>query len=207
VNRAVARGTGEAGAENVEEVRYEGYGPGGVAVLVDCMTDNRNRTVGEVRHAFSKCGGNLGTDGSVAYLFTKCGVIAFAAGTSEDAVMETALDAGAEDVQVQEDGSLEVLTTQEAYAGVVDALGKGMHKHTVLLRLETPAPGTAYVGAFSCGGMIMVCLSVYLYGEKSKAAVERDESAWQAWMDGRACQWSGVEISTASTRLSSSILR
>jgi YebC/PmpR family DNA-binding regulatory protein len=122
VNRAVARGTGEAGGENVEEVRYEGYGPGGAAVLVDCMTDNRNRTVSEVRHAFSKCGGNLGTDGSVAYMFSKCGVVTFAAGTSEDAVMEVALEAGADDVQTLDDASIEVITTQESYAAVVDAL-------------------------------------------------------------------------------------
>jgi len=122
INRAVARGSGELGGENLEEVRYEGYGPGGAAVLVDCMTDNRNRTVGEVRHAFSKCGGNLGTDGSVAYLFTKCGVLTFPPGTREDALMETALEAGAEDVSTQADGSIEVITPPEAYAAVIDAL-------------------------------------------------------------------------------------
>ncbi len=122
INRAVARGSGEVGGENLEEVRYEGYGPGGAAVLVDCMTDNRNRTVGEVRHAFGKCGGNLGTDGSVAYLFRKCGVLTFPPGISEDAIVEVALEAGAEDVRVEEDGGIEVITTPETWATVTDAL-------------------------------------------------------------------------------------
>lgn len=122
IERAVKRGTGEAGGENVEEIRYEGYGPGGVAVMVDCMTDNRNRTVGEVRHAFTKAGGNLGTDGSVAYLFTKCGVLGFPGGANEDAVMEAAIEAGATDVINHPDGSIEVLTTPEDFGTVQDAL-------------------------------------------------------------------------------------
>ena len=96
IERAVKRGAGGAEGESLEEVRYEGYGPGGVAVMVDCMTDNRNRTVAEVRHAFSKCGGNLGTDGSVAYLFAKVGLISYPAGTDEDALLEAALEAGAD---------------------------------------------------------------------------------------------------------------
>jgi YebC/PmpR family DNA-binding regulatory protein len=103
-------------------VRYEGYGPGGVAVMVDCMTDNRNRTVGEVRHAFSKHGGNLGSDGSVAFMFTKSGVISFAPGASEDRIMEIGLDAGALDVITNDDGSIDVLTAPEDFGRVKDAL-------------------------------------------------------------------------------------
>ncbi len=122
IKRAIERGAGGGEGENLEEVRYEGYGPGGVAVMVDCMTDNRNRTVAEVRHAFSKFGGNLGTDGSVAYQFTKCGVISFPAGVDEDALMEAALEAGAEDVVSNEDGSIDVLTTPEEFGRVVDGL-------------------------------------------------------------------------------------
>lgn len=124
VERAIKRGAGEEGADQVEEVRYEGYGPGGVAVMVDCMTDNRNRTVAEVRHAFNKCGGNLGTDGSVAYLFRKCGVISFAAGISEDAVMEAALEAGAEDILTNEDGSIDVLTDSDSLVEVKEQMLK-----------------------------------------------------------------------------------
>jgi YebC/PmpR family DNA-binding regulatory protein len=122
VERAIKRGAGGMEGENYEEIRYEGYGPGGVAIMVDCMTDNRNRTAAEVRHAFSKHGGNLGTDGSVGYLFTKQGIISFQPGTDEDAVMEAALEAGAEDVLANDDGSLDVLTTPEAFASVKDAL-------------------------------------------------------------------------------------
>lgn len=122
VERAIRRGTGETGAESYEEVRYEGYGPGGVAVMVDCMTDNRNRTVGEVRHAFSKHGGNLGSDGSVAFMFSKNGVISYPAGASEDRILEVALDAGAQDVVTNDDGSFDVLTTPEDFGAVQDAL-------------------------------------------------------------------------------------
>ena len=122
VERAVARGAGGVDADNYEEIRYEGYGPGGVAVIVDCMTDNRNRTVAEVRHAFSKCGGNLGTDGSVAYQFKKVGLLDYPKGTDEDAVMTAALDAGAEDVIVHDDGSIEVLTGPDQFSEVKDAM-------------------------------------------------------------------------------------
>lgn len=122
VDRAIKRGVGADDLENYEEIRYEGYGPGGVAVMVDCMTDNRNRTASEVRHAFSKHGGNLGTDGSVGYLFTKQGIISFQPGTDEDRVMEAALEAGADDVVVNDDGSLDVVTTPEAFAAVRDQL-------------------------------------------------------------------------------------
>ncbi len=119
IERAVKRGTGELEGAAYEEVRYEGYGPGGVAVLVECATDNRNRTVGAVRHAFSKHGGNLGTDGSVGYLFRKLGVLSFAPGADEDAVMEGAIEAGADDVVSNPDGSIEVLTTPENFHAVL----------------------------------------------------------------------------------------
>ena len=122
IERAIKRGAGELEDVVYEEVRYEGYGPGGVAVMVDCMTDNRNRTVAEVRHAFSKCGGNLGTDGSVAYLFNKTGVISYPPGTNEDKVMEVALEAGAEDIVTYEDGSLDVLTSPDDFMDVKTAL-------------------------------------------------------------------------------------
>ena len=122
IDRAIARGAGSNDADNMEELTYEGYGAGGVAVLVEAMTDNRNRTVSEVRHAFCKCGGNLGTDGSVAYLFTRRGQIGFAAGTDEDALMEVALEAGAEDVVANDDGSFDVFTSFEEFGAVRDAL-------------------------------------------------------------------------------------
>ncbi|MEZ5446814.1 MAG: YebC/PmpR family DNA-binding transcriptional regulator [Gammaproteobacteria bacterium] len=122
VERAIKRGTGETGAENYEEVRYEGYGPGGVAVMVDCMTDNRNRTVGEVRHAFGKHGGNLGSDGSVAFMFSKNGVLSYPAGASEDRILEVALEAGAQDVVTNDDDSIEVVTAPEDFGAVKDAL-------------------------------------------------------------------------------------
>ncbi|HEB77826.1 MAG TPA: YebC/PmpR family DNA-binding transcriptional regulator [Methylothermaceae bacterium] len=122
IERAIKKGTGAAEGANYEEVRYEGYGPGGVAVMVDCLTDNRNRTVAEVRHVFTKAGGNLGTDGSVAYLFSKAGVINFPAGSDEDAIMEVALEAGAEDVVTDDDGSIEVLTSPEDFDNVKQAL-------------------------------------------------------------------------------------
>ncbi len=122
VERAIKKATGELEGVNYEEITYEGYAPGGVAVLVDCVTDNKNRTVSEVRHAFSKHGGNLGTDGSVNYLFSKIGIISFAPGTDEDAVMEAALEAGAEDVVTEDDGSIEVITTPQDFVTVVEAL-------------------------------------------------------------------------------------
>jgi YebC/PmpR family DNA-binding regulatory protein len=122
VDRAIKRGAGNTEGEHYEEIRYEGYGPGGTALMVDCMTDNRNRTAAEVRHAFTKHGGNLGTDGSVAYLFTKQGIVSFQPGTDEDAVIEAALEAGAEDVVINDDSSLDVITTPEAFSAVRDAL-------------------------------------------------------------------------------------
>jgi YebC/PmpR family DNA-binding regulatory protein len=122
VQRAIARGAGGGENDNMQNVRYEGYGPNGVAVMVDCLTDNRNRTVAEVRHAFSKCGGNLGTDGSVSYLFTEAGFLTFAPGTDEERVMEVALEAGADDVTTNEDGSIDVTTSPEQFAAVRDAM-------------------------------------------------------------------------------------
>jgi YebC/PmpR family DNA-binding regulatory protein len=120
--RAIKRGAGDLDGDNYDEIRYEGYGPGGTAVMVDCMTDNRNRTASEVRHAFSKLGGNLGTDGSVAYLFTKQGIISYATGVDVEAIMEAALEAGAEDVIDNDDGSVDVITAPEDFSAVKDAL-------------------------------------------------------------------------------------
>ena len=122
IDRAIQRGAGGAEGANVEELVYEGYGPNGVAILVEAMTDNRNRTVAEVRHAFSKYGGNLGTDGSVAYLFSKQGVVNFAPGVDEEQVMDVALEAGAEDIEAEEDGAISVTTSWEKLSDVVDAL-------------------------------------------------------------------------------------
>ncbi len=110
VERAIKRGAGELDGVQYQELRYEGYGINGAAVMVDCMTDNKTRTVADVRHAFSKYGGKLGTDGSVAFMFKHCGLLIFAPGTNEEALMEVALDAGAEDIVVQDDGSMEVIT-------------------------------------------------------------------------------------------------
>ncbi|MDX1452879.1 MAG: YebC/PmpR family DNA-binding transcriptional regulator [Oleiphilaceae bacterium] len=122
IDKAIQRGAGGGEGDNYDELTYEGYGPGGVAILLEVMTDNRNRTVAEVRHAFNKAGGNLGTDGSVAYLFEKKGSIVFGEGADEEAIMEAALDAGAEDVVAQDDGSVEVLTPPEDFMTVKEAL-------------------------------------------------------------------------------------
>lgn len=122
IDRAVKRGSGDADSEDYEEIVYEGYGPNGVAVMVDCLTDNRNRTVAEVRHAFSKYGGNLGTSGSVAYLFSKIGMLSFAEGADEDRIMEVALEAGAEDIVVNEDTSIDVITSAEDTLNVKEAM-------------------------------------------------------------------------------------
>lgn len=124
IENAIKRGTGTLEGVNYEEIRYEGYGIAGAAVMVDCLTDNRNRAVADVRHAFSKYGGNLGTDGSVAFLFQHCGSLVFAPGTSEDQVMEAALDAGAEDVVSNEDGSVEVICSANDFDHVKQALAQ-----------------------------------------------------------------------------------
>jgi YebC/PmpR family DNA-binding regulatory protein len=118
IERAIKRGAGELDGVEYQEVRYEGYGPGGAAVMVDCLTDNRNRTVADVRHAFSKHGGNLGADGSVSYLFNQVGQLLYPPGTSEEAIMDAAIEAGAEDVVVGEDHSIEVLTDPADFEGV-----------------------------------------------------------------------------------------
>jgi YebC/PmpR family DNA-binding regulatory protein len=124
VNRAIQRGTGGLEGANYEEIRYEGYGLNGAAVMVDCMTDNRVRTVAEVRHAFSKYGGNMGSEGSVAFLFKHCGQILFAPGTNEDALMEAALEAGAEDVIADDEGGFEVITDPHEFSRIREALEK-----------------------------------------------------------------------------------
>ncbi len=122
IERAVKRGSGNGEGDQVEELVYEGYGPDGVAILVESMTDNRNRTVAEVRHAFSRHGGNLGTEGSVAFLFNRTGIISFAPGADEEKIMDVALEAGADDVITHEDGSIDVQTTLETFGTVKDAL-------------------------------------------------------------------------------------
>ena len=122
VDKAIARGAGAGDGESYDEITYEGYAPGGVAILVECMTDNRNRTAGDVRHAFTKRGGNLGTDGSVAYLFNRIGQISYEPGVDEEALMDAALDAGAEDVVSHDDGSVEVQASFENFLNVKDAL-------------------------------------------------------------------------------------
>ena len=122
IERAIKRGVGAGEGDHYEEIRYEGYGSGGIAVMVDCLTDNRVRTVAEVRHAFSKAGGNLGTDGSVAYLFTKTGILSYPAGVDEDRLMEVSLEAGADDVISHEDRSVDVLVDPAQFETVRDAL-------------------------------------------------------------------------------------
>jgi YebC/PmpR family DNA-binding regulatory protein len=143
VERAVKRATGGDGADNFQEARYEGYGPGGVAVMVKCLTDNRNRTVSDVRYAFSKHGGNLGADGSVGYLFNQVGLIAFAPGLDEERVLEAALDAGAEDVVTNADGSVEVLTEPGEFETVRDVLARAgfvAAEAEVTMRASTSTP-------------------------------------------------------------------
>ncbi len=122
IDRAIKRGAGELDGSDYQEIRYEGYGPGGTAVMVDCMTDNRNRTVAEVRHAFSKFGGNLGADGSVSYLFNHVGLLSYPSGNDQDAVTEAAIEAGAEDVIVDNDTSIDVLTDPADFESIRDAM-------------------------------------------------------------------------------------
>jgi YebC/PmpR family DNA-binding regulatory protein len=140
IERATKRGAGELDGVSYEEIRYEGYGINGAAVIVDCMTDNRTRTVADVRHAFSKYGGNLGTDGSVAFLFKHCGQIVFPPGTDENRLIEAALEAGAEDVVTNDDGSLEVVTGPYDFVTVKDHLAKAGFKPE--FAEVTMAPGT-----------------------------------------------------------------
>ena len=142
IERAIKRGAGETDGDDFFEIRYEGYGPGGTAVMVDCLTDNRNRTVAEVRYAFSKYGGNLGADGSVNYLFNQVGELLYPNDVDEDAVMEAAIEAGAEDVVVDDDGSIEVLTAPEDFEQVRDAMveaGLEAESAQVTMRASTNA--------------------------------------------------------------------
>ncbi|MBB3220888.1 YebC/PmpR family DNA-binding transcriptional regulator [Pseudoduganella umbonata] len=146
VQRAITRGTGGEDGANYEEVRYEGYGIGGAAVIVDCMTDNRVRTVAEVRHAFSKYGGNMGTENSVSFLFKHCGQFLFAPGTDEATLMDAALEAGAEDVVADEEGGFEVLCAPNDFAAVKDALDKAGFKAEVAEIVMKPATETVFTG-------------------------------------------------------------
>jgi YebC/PmpR family DNA-binding regulatory protein len=146
VTRAIQRGTGELEGVSYDEVRYEGYGPAGAAVLIDCLTDNRTRTVAEVRHAFSKNGGNLGSDGSVGYLFKHVGQFVFAPGTSEEKLMEAALEAGADDVVSNEDGSIEVLSPPNDFPAVKAALEKAGFKAELAEVTMKPASENALSG-------------------------------------------------------------
>ncbi len=146
VERAIKRGSGDLEGVNYEEIRYEGYGVSGAAVMVDCMTDNRMRTVADVRHAFTKHGGNLGTDGSVAFLFKHCGQIVFAPGTDEDKLMEAALEGGAEDVVSNEDGSIEVITAPYEFITVKEALEEAGFKSELAEVTMKPTNETELVG-------------------------------------------------------------
>jgi len=146
VTRAVQRGSGSLEGANYEEVRYEGYGIGGAAIIVDCMTDNRVRTVAEVRHAFNKHGGNMGTEGSVAFMFKHCGQLMFAPGVDEDKLMEAALEAGADDVIQDEEGGFEVLCDPFQFATVKEALEKAGFKAEVAEIIMKPATETVFTG-------------------------------------------------------------
>ncbi|RJX32628.1 MAG: YebC/PmpR family DNA-binding transcriptional regulator [Oxalobacter sp.] len=146
VQRAIARGTGGLEGANYEEVRYEGYGINGAAIIVDCMTDNRVRTVAEVRHAFSKFGGNMGTEGSVAFMFKHCGQLYFAPGTDEDKLMEVALDAGAEDVITDEEGGIEVLCQPNDFPKIKEAVEKAGFKPEMAEVIMRPDNETEFDG-------------------------------------------------------------
>ena len=146
VNRAVQRGSGGLEGANYEEIRYEGYGIGGAAIIVDCMTDNRVRTVAEVRHAFSKFGVNMGTEGSVSFMFKHVGQFLFAPGVEEDKLMEAALEAGADDVLADDEGGFEVLCDPNAFAGVKDALEKAGFKADSAEVIMKPDTETVFTG-------------------------------------------------------------
>jgi YebC/PmpR family DNA-binding regulatory protein len=146
VERAIKRGTGGLDGVNYEEVRYEGYGIGGAAVMVDCMTDNKHRTVADVRHAFTKYGGNLGTDGSVAFLFKHCGQMVFAPGTNEEKLMDAAIEAGADDVVTNDDGSIEVMTSPYDFSAVKSAIEKSGFKPELAEVTMKPVSETVLTG-------------------------------------------------------------
>jgi YebC/PmpR family DNA-binding regulatory protein len=146
ITRAIKKGTGELEGVSYEEIRYEGYGINGAAIIIDCLTDNRQRAVMDVRHALTKHGGNLGTDGSVAFLFKHCGQIVFEPGVSEDAVMEVALEAGAEDIVTDEDGSIEVITPPADFLAVKEALEAAGLKPAVAEVTMKPNMETVFTG-------------------------------------------------------------
>ena len=146
IERAISRGTGDMDGVDYEEIRYEGYGPGGIAFLVECTTDNRNRTVSEVRHAFNKHGGNLGTDGSVAYLFSKTGVFIFPSDIDEEKVMDEAISAGADDVEGNDDGSVVVLTSPESFEAVRNAFADAGLNTEMAEVMQRPATETDLYG-------------------------------------------------------------
>jgi YebC/PmpR family DNA-binding regulatory protein len=153
IDRAIKRGSGEMDGDDFNEIRYEGYGPGGTAVMVDCLTDNRNRTVADVRHAFAKFGGNLGADGSVNYLFNEVGQLLYDTVSNEDEVMEAAIEAGAEDVIVDDDGAIEVLTEPGEFEQVRDnmvAAGLKPESAEITMRAST----NAELGVKEAGSMI-----------------------------------------------------
>jgi len=153
IDRAIKRGSGDLDGDDYQEIRYEGYGPGGTAVMVDCMTDNRNRTVAEIRHAFTKYGGNLGADGSVGYLFNHVGLLLYPPGSDEDAIMAAAIDAGAEDVIVDEDHSAEVLTDPGEFENVRDAMiAAGLEPESAELTMR--ASTTAELDADTAASMV-----------------------------------------------------
>ena len=146
ITRAIKKGTGELEGVNYEEIRYEGYGINGAAIIIDCLTDNKQRAVMDVRHALSKHGGNLGTDGSVVFMFKHCGQLVYAPGTSEDKVMEVALEAGAEDIVSDEDGSIEVITPPNDFIAVKEAMQAAGLKAVVAEVIMKPTMETIFTG-------------------------------------------------------------
>ena len=146
ITRAIKKGTGELEGVNYEEIRYEGYGINGAAIIIDCLTDNKQRAVMDVRHALSKHGGNLGTDGSVVFMFKHCGQLVYAPGTSEDKVMEVALEAGAEDIVTDEDGSIEVITPPNDFIAVKEAMQAAGLKAVVAEVIMKPTMETIFTG-------------------------------------------------------------
>lgn len=146
ITRAIKRGTGELEGVNYEEIRYEGYGINGAALIIDCLTDNRQRAVADVRHALSKHGGNLGTDGCVAYLFKHCGTLVFAPGTNEEQLMEAALESGAEDIISNDDGSIEVITAPGDFSSVKEALEAAGFKAVLAEVTMKPSTETVFTG-------------------------------------------------------------
>ena len=146
ITRAIKKGTGELEGVNYEEIRYEGYGINGAAIIIDCLTDNKQRAVADVRHALTKFGGNLGTDGSVAFMFKHCGSLLYEPGTSEDKVMEVALEAGAEDIVTDEDGSIEVITPPNDFIAIKEAMEAAGLKAVMAEVMMKPSVETAFTG-------------------------------------------------------------